>query len=264
MPYAVRKSGDKHKVVNKKTGRVYGTHDSKEKANRQLAALHINTGESKIILKQDVILESNGVITVIPQDTEIEFTDRYEALGIKKPDPEKMCKGHCEGTGYYPAFNPEFKFPEDDRTHCYPTDKTPLEPVILALWQAAEAENPTDDGWHFIECPDCNGRGEIEISQLTESKVISETIMDRAFDNFNNRFPPIVKDGYYEINSPMDDFVCYLVENHGWYINRHRKVDSDLPSSGYTWLVHRSYPHSKIVVSCIGNNKIKVEEKALN
>ena len=162
MPYAVRKSGEKHKVVNKNTGRVYGTHDSQEKANKQLAALHINTGESKFRLKQDIILESNGVITVIPKDTEIEYTDRYEALGIKKPDPQKICKGNCEGTGYYPAFNPEFKFPEDDKTHCYPTDKTPLEPAILALWQAAEVENPTDDGWHFIECPDCNGTGEIE------------------------------------------------------------------------------------------------------
>ncbi|CAK0743134.1 hypothetical protein CCP1ISM_160014 [Azospirillaceae bacterium] len=163
MPYGVRKNGDKHQVYNKNTGRVYGSHDSKEKANKQLAALHINTDESKIILKQDVILESNGVITIIPQNTKIEFTDRYDALGIKRPDPSRVCKGHCEGTGFFPSFNPEFKFPDDGKSHLSLTDKTPLEPAILALWQAAEVENPTDDGWHFIECPDCKGSGEIEL-----------------------------------------------------------------------------------------------------
>jgi hypothetical protein len=42
MPYGVRKSGDKFKVVNKETGRVFGTHSSKEKANKQLAALYIH------------------------------------------------------------------------------------------------------------------------------------------------------------------------------------------------------------------------------
>lgn len=161
MPYGIKKSGSKYQVYNKNTGKVYGKHDSKEKANKQLAALHIHTHES-VILKQDVIMESNGILTIIPEGTSIQFVDRYDALGIKKPDPQRMCKGNCEGTGYVPVNNPEFKFPEDDKTHCYPTDKTPLEPAILALWQAAEVENPTDDGWHFIECPDCNGTGEIE------------------------------------------------------------------------------------------------------
>jgi hypothetical protein len=163
MPYAVRKSGEKYKVVNKNTGRVYGTHDSQEKADKQLAALHINTGESKFRLKQDVVLESNGVITVIPKDTEVEYTDRYEALGIKKPDPARMCKGSCEGTGFFPVFNPECQ----NKGNCYPADTTPLEPAILALWQAAEAENQSDDGWHFVECPDCKGAGEIEIDMTS-------------------------------------------------------------------------------------------------
>ena len=156
MPYTVRKSGEKYKVINKNTGRVYGTHDSQEKADKQLAALHINTGESKFGLKQDVVLESNGVITVIPKDTEVEYTDRYEAFGIKRPDPQIMCKGSCEGTGYFPIFNPECQ----NKGECYPADITPLEPSILALWQAAEGENKSDDGWHFVKCPDCNGKGE--------------------------------------------------------------------------------------------------------
>lgn len=46
MPYGTRKSGSKTQVVNKRSGKVYGTHSSKEKARKQLAALHIHTDES--------------------------------------------------------------------------------------------------------------------------------------------------------------------------------------------------------------------------
>jgi hypothetical protein len=44
MPYAIRKSGSKWKVVNKETGRVLGTHTSKRKAEKQLSAVYANTG----------------------------------------------------------------------------------------------------------------------------------------------------------------------------------------------------------------------------
>jgi hypothetical protein len=69
----------------------------------------------------------------------MEFTDRYQALGIPYPDPETMCKGDCEGTGYVPV--------------------APLEddPVLRVLWEAAEEAEPSDDGWHFVVCPTCNG-----------------------------------------------------------------------------------------------------------
>lgn len=261
MPYAVRKSGSKYKVVNKNTGKVYGTHDSKEKANKQLTALHIHTHESKIIvrLKQELFLESNGCISVIPEGATI-FVDRYSALGMEPPNPETMCKGECEGTGYVPTYNPEFKFPEDGKERCHPSDTTPLSSALLVLWNAAEQENPTDDGWHFIKCPECNGSG-----KLAESKVVSETIMDKAFDEFNKKFQFTVKDGYYEVDSIIDDFVCHLVENFGWYINRHSKNRGDmLPSfKEYVWLVNKAYPQSKLVITDIGNNKLKVQEKSL-
>ena len=40
MPYAIRKSGSKWKVVNSETGDVKGTHDSEEKAEKQLRLLN--------------------------------------------------------------------------------------------------------------------------------------------------------------------------------------------------------------------------------
>ena len=45
MPYALRKSGDKWKVVNSDTGHVKGTHSSKAKAQKQLNLLRaVKTG----------------------------------------------------------------------------------------------------------------------------------------------------------------------------------------------------------------------------
>lgn len=46
MPYGMRKKGSKTQVYNKESGKVYGSHSSKEKAKKQLAALHIHTNES--------------------------------------------------------------------------------------------------------------------------------------------------------------------------------------------------------------------------
>lgn len=69
----------------------------------------------------------------------MEFTDRYQALGIPYPDPETMCKGLCEGTGWVPVLRDC-----DD-------------PVLRDLWLAAEAIEPTDDDYHFVVCPECDG-----------------------------------------------------------------------------------------------------------
>jgi hypothetical protein len=72
---------------------------------------------------------------------EHEFTSRYDALGMNPPDPETMCKGQCEGTGWVPVA-------KDDTEEPFHT-----------LWLEAEATKPTDDGWHFVKCPDCAGTG---------------------------------------------------------------------------------------------------------
>lgn len=73
--------------------------------------------------------------------TEIKFYDRYEALGIPYPNEETVCLGECEGTGHIPIH-------EDDIAEEFKED-----------WDRLEKENPASDGWHFVECPDCNGTG---------------------------------------------------------------------------------------------------------
>jgi len=71
----------------------------------------------------------------------IEFTDRYQALGIPYPDPDTMCPGDCEGTGWVPI------------------NANETEEIYRALWLEAEQKAPSDDGWHFVKCPDCSGTG---------------------------------------------------------------------------------------------------------
>jgi len=71
----------------------------------------------------------------------IEFTDRYQALGIPYPDPQTMCEGGCEGIGFVPI------------------RKDNKDKIWKSLWEKSEKENPTDDGCHFVKCPYCSGTG---------------------------------------------------------------------------------------------------------
>ena len=73
----------------------------------------------------------------------VEFTDRYQALGIPYPDPKTVCRGHCEGTGWVPIYK------DDD------------DPEFAGMWDAAEKISPTDDKSHFVKCPRCDGTGKI-------------------------------------------------------------------------------------------------------
>lgn len=72
---------------------------------------------------------------------EIEFTDRYQALGIPYPDRETMCNGQCEGIGRVPI------------------DRGDMTEPWRTLWLEAEGKSPTKDGWHFVTCPECGGTG---------------------------------------------------------------------------------------------------------
>lgn len=75
--------------------------------------------------------------------SDVEFTDRYQALGIPYPDPATCCDGQCEGTGVVPV-------QQDNQ-----------EVTWSALWKAAhkEAGEHECDGTHFVRCPSCAGTG---------------------------------------------------------------------------------------------------------
>lgn len=81
--------------------------------------------------------------TVSDGSKDIEFIDRYQALGIPRPDLETMCKGQCDGVGFYPTRL-------DDATS-----------EEAALWNEMHRRPHSEpcDGWHFITCPDCKGTG---------------------------------------------------------------------------------------------------------
>lgn len=66
------------------------------------------------------------------------INDRYNG---NLPDPETMCHGQCEGTG------------------AVPIKKDDMQEPFRTLWLEAEKEKPSEDGWHFVKCPDCNGTG---------------------------------------------------------------------------------------------------------
>lgn len=105
-------------------------------------------------------------------NTELEFTDRYKALGIPYPDPLTMCDGDCEGTGWVPVRSAD------------------TDPLYHALWLHAHRKCEVGllgrvgrfvrdirrvfryglrshwrvcfgkcDGWHFVRCPRCGGTG---------------------------------------------------------------------------------------------------------
>lgn len=47
MPFIIVKKGNKYIVKTKGTGKVHGTHDSKESAMKQMRALYANVPEAR-------------------------------------------------------------------------------------------------------------------------------------------------------------------------------------------------------------------------
>jgi hypothetical protein len=88
----------------------------------------------------------------------VEYTDRYQALGIAEPDIATVCPGDCEGTGMVPIYvGPSW----DQAVSTAPVSEVQAgtDARYLDLWQAAEREAPSADGWHFVQCLDCHGSG---------------------------------------------------------------------------------------------------------
>jgi hypothetical protein len=99
-----------------------------------------------------------------------EYTDRYKALGIPYPDQRTMCKGQCEGIGFYPVFD-NCSLSPVEACHRAVADlaitgvvNTELD---IRLWREAHAlaGEHTCDGWHFVKCSECGGTGKAGLSQ---------------------------------------------------------------------------------------------------
>lgn len=86
----------------------------------------------------------------------MEYTDRYQALGMPYPELATMCRGQCEGTGWVPVCGPHALGAMMIRRGQVDRDRR-----LEDAWIAAHAlEHPEPcDGWHFVQCPDCKGTG---------------------------------------------------------------------------------------------------------
>jgi hypothetical protein len=103
MPWNVQRSGSKYEVVQSQTGRVVGTHPTKQEANAQLAALYANVKDTK---KSDSITvnespgrdAANDVASIAysaPNGiTNVDSINRYKQIinGSKNKKPKKKEK----------------------------------------------------------------------------------------------------------------------------------------------------------------------------
>jgi len=80
----------------------------------------------------------------VNQET-MEFTDRYQLLGLPRPKHETMCQGQCEGTGIYP--------------HQLDSYGETIEERIAWFQLHFQAGVHVCDKYHFITCPTCHGTG---------------------------------------------------------------------------------------------------------
>lgn len=105
------------------------------------------------------------------KQVEIEYTTRYDALGIPEPKVETVCLGQCEGTGWVPIHkdDPELEWQmrwrqAHNKSHTF---KQRCKTAWLFIKQgkmlvALDCMMDTKkrcDGWHFVDCPDCGGTG---------------------------------------------------------------------------------------------------------
>lgn len=111
----------------------------------------------------------------IKLNMEIEFTDRYSALGIPRPNPATVCREGCEGTGFIPikirpATMPIFikLWHEQHERECNVSGVLRLlwKHKELWLWRSVGRDilrylrgGQYCDGYHFVTCPTCKGTG---------------------------------------------------------------------------------------------------------
>ena len=100
-----------------------------------------------------------------------EFTDRYKAMGIPYPDPNTMCKGQCDGVGFYPqSIGDPHISPMELYLWTKEHGKNHGLLYLLKLWLKGYFQYSfkyafSCDGYHFITCPDCKGTGKNNANQ---------------------------------------------------------------------------------------------------
>ena len=83
---------------------------------------------------------------------EVEFVDRYSAIGTPYPCPWTMCKGGCAGMGVYPVRYEEWRNLGRD-TGGVPT-------ICPQRAEDGDWETiPDADGYLFVYCEKCSGSG---------------------------------------------------------------------------------------------------------
>lgn len=76
------------------------------------------------------------------------FVDRY---GGDYPDPDTVCRGQCEGLGYYPQ--------NIDDPNATEAEKASVAHMLN------RGDEPDEHGTLFITCPDCDGTGKRKITE---------------------------------------------------------------------------------------------------
>ena len=101
------------------------------------------------------------------------FDDRYQVVGIPYPDPATVCRGQCEGTGWYPVFD-ELGISRVEqcrriRRGLVSAGMAESEQDRL-LWRKAHlaAGEHGCDGWHVVTCLSCNGTGTSDTAATQE------------------------------------------------------------------------------------------------
>jgi hypothetical protein len=77
----------------------------------------------------------------------IQFVDRYSVLGIPRPNPETICGGNCEGTGWYPEISRNDQW---------------LKAHLVMAVKSFGRHLFECEGWHFLKCETCGGTGRIK------------------------------------------------------------------------------------------------------
>ena len=83
MPYAIRKKGDQHQVINSQTGKVFGTHPSYGAAQAQMRALYVNAPpdeEDKSVVTLDLSYVKSLNLEVMP-DVAVKSVGKDEIQG---------------------------------------------------------------------------------------------------------------------------------------------------------------------------------------